>query len=121
MFAMETKETVFGPAILVPTNEVQLQRLNRNLRDIAQLYNKFSSYLCEPKTYEHYWQFNHLQDSATELRDSNLNILQILKTDHNALVRCSRMLIEHLKNFNTFRNETLSYFREVRSHRMQSS
>ncbi|WP_373519493.1 hypothetical protein [Pricia sp.] len=98
---------------------MQLQRLKRNQIDIAQYYGKLRSYVCEPKTYEQFVQLNRLRDSAERLRDANIKIGHTLKNDTSALLRCARMLKVHLKNFDSFREDTLIYLRMVKSHRIE--
>ena len=96
--------------------EVQLYRLQCNQKEIAQFYGKLRSYVCEPKTSQQFEQLTFLRESAELLRDANQAIEQHLKIGGDALASCSKLFDKHLQDFYTFREDTLAYIREVKTH-----
>ncbi|MUH36210.1 hypothetical protein D9O36_10185 [Zobellia amurskyensis] len=97
----------------IQTNELQLHRLERNLRDIAQLYAKLCSYMCEPRTYDQFMRLDELKEDALILRNSNKSISQKLRQEPNASARCYRLFLNYIQGFDTFVNEVDGYVKTV--------
>ncbi|MGB6153348.1 MAG: hypothetical protein WBG48_15320 [Pricia sp.] len=102
-------------AQIILNREIQMRRLKYNQRDLALFYGKLRSYVCEPKTFEQFNQWNHLRENAEQLRNANLAIIAKLKGEGSSLSSCSKMLSGHLNNFNRFREDIMLYVKAVKS------
>ncbi|WP_400073339.1 hypothetical protein [Zobellia russellii] len=97
----------------IQTTELQLQRLERNLKVVAQLYAKLCSYMCEPQTYDQFMRLDDLKAEARILRDTNINISQKLRQDPNASARCYRLFLNYVQGFDVFVNDVDRYVKSV--------
>ncbi|MDB2606980.1 hypothetical protein N9Y48_04315 [Zobellia sp.] len=93
--------------------EAHVQKLDRNIMDIAKLYSKLCSWVCEPKTYEQFMRLNELKEEVKILRYKNKNISSKLRTDDtntakNGLRLCSNYFVafeELTRNVTEYLNE----------------
>lgn len=97
--------------------DLQLHRLHRNQRDIAQNYAKLCSYISEPRTHEQFGQLNNLKNKAHELRDTNRTISSALRNEESTTDRICKSLQNHWHKFQIFSQEVLEYIEQVKLHR----
>ncbi|WP_276166770.1 hypothetical protein [Zobellia alginiliquefaciens] len=95
------------------TSDIQLQRLDRNLKDISQLYAQLSSYISEPKTYDQFLQLDELKEDAKILRNNNRNISSKLRQEPNMAAQCYRLFLNYLIRFESFANKVDRYLNTV--------
>ena len=69
---MEKKEYFREKSILII-------RLERNQREVGQLKNKLSSYICEPRTYSLFERIESLRNRLEKLSSTNKEIILALK------------------------------------------
>ena len=97
----------------IQTSELQLQRLDRNLKDIGQLYAKLNSYMCEPQTYNQFIRLDELKEEAKVLRDTNRSISSKLRKEPNSAARCYRLFLNYLQGFDVFVSDVARYVKTV--------
>ncbi|WP_215939331.1 hypothetical protein [Zobellia uliginosa] len=95
------------------TSEIQLQRLERNLTDLTQLYIKLNSYSYEPKTYQQFVYLGKLKAVAQQLLEKNKRISLILRTKSDPAESCFKLSLDYLKRFHDFVSDVNSYISKV--------
>jgi len=90
-------------------------RLERNQREVRQLRNKLSSYVCEPRTYNLFERIETLKTGLDRLSNSNLEIIQALKERKKSVEDYVENVKQQFSEFHELQQGVHDYVQGVRS------
>lgn len=91
-------------------------RLERNNSQILSLKDKLSSYVCEPKTLSLFEHMESLKSRLERMRDSNLEVISMLKDQKKTLETRKENIINRFKEFKELEDNVFEYIGMARMH-----
>ena len=112
---MEKKSSLFeSNSLLRRSFAVQLNRLDRNERDIGFFKKQLGSYLVEPKTHEDFSVFYKLNTEVSYLENSCTFIYLKIRTHETALDQISNLIDTHLKRTKLLAHNISVYLEKIK-------
>ena len=90
-------------------------RLERNNKDLVQLNSKLSSYMLEPRTYSLFQQIENLRSRMEYLKNTNQEILSILKEPRKSFTDMLDSIKQQLREFTELQQGIDEYIHIARS------
>ncbi|NAS13646.1 hypothetical protein [Poritiphilus flavus] len=91
-------------------------RLERNNSQILCLKDKLSSYVCEPKTLSLFEHMESLKSRLERMRNSNLEVISMLKDQKKALEIRKENIVNRFKEFKELEDNVFEYIGMARMH-----